>query len=108
MNTTESDPIKDWMRLSQVTMPITDMDNLVLADIHAIAKKRAIQRRYLAFGWLSFLVGAIVGLWIASPIYADMLHPTSEFLLQIGVSIALMFGFNQLWQQSKGLKDIHA
>ena len=104
MNTHEQDPIHEWMTSSQVPIPIKDMEDLVQADIRAISRAKLHRRKYLAFAWFSFLIGAVSGLWIASPIYADLLHPTYEFLLQIAVSIALVFGFNQLWQQSKSLE----
>lgn len=75
-----------------------------MADIRAISQARLHRKRYLLFAWFSFLIGAVSGLWIASPIYADLLHPSSEFLIQIAVSIALVFGFNQLWQLSRTLE----
>ncbi len=104
MNTSRHDPISTWMQASQAPIPIQYMEDLVLADIRALHRANAQRRRYLAFAWVSFLIGAVSGLWIASPIYADLLHPTSEFLVQLVVSVALMFGFNQLWQQSRELK----
>ncbi len=103
MNIQEQDPFREWMTFAQTPIPIKDMEDLVLADIRAIQKGKEVRRRYLMFAWFSFLIGAVSGLWIASPIYADLLHPSTEFLLQLVVSIALMFGFNQLWQQSRAL-----
>lgn len=106
MNTSEHDPISDWMRASQVSIPIRDMDDLVMADIRAVVKVKARQRRYLAFAWLSFGVGAASGLWIASPWLSDLLHPSAETLLQMAVSIALVFGVDRLWRQGRELREL--
>lgn len=95
------DPISEWMTMSQERMPITDMEHLILADIHAIAKKRAVRRRYLAFGWLSFLIGAGSGLWLATQMDIGL-------VAQVGIVVALMFGLEDLWKQSRGLKELPA
>ncbi len=104
MNTSEHDPILTWMQAAQAPIPIKDMDDLVMADIRATLRVKSQQRRYLAFAWLSFLVGAASGLWIASPWMADVLNPSAEMLLQVGVSLALVFGVDRLWRQSKELR----
>lgn len=104
MNTSEHDPIAMWMKAAQAPIPITDMDELVMAEVRAVARVKARQRRYLAFAWTSFLVGAASGLWIASPWMAAVLNPSAEMLLQVAVSIALVFGVDRLWRQGKELR----
>lgn len=104
MNTSEHDPISTWMQASRAPIPIKDMDDLVMADIRSTLRVKSHQRRYLAFAWLSFLVGAASGLWIASPWMADVLNPSAEMLLQVGVSLALVFGVDRLWRQSKEMR----
>lgn len=104
MNPSEHDPISDWMRASHVPIPIRDMDDLVMAEVRAAVRVKARQRRYLAFAWLSFGVGAASGLWIASPWVSDLLNPTAEMLLQVAVSLALVFGADRLWRQARELQ----
>lgn len=106
MNTSEHDPISTWMQAAQASIPITDMDDMVMADIRATLRVKSRQRRYLAFAWLSFGVGAASGLWIASPWMADVLNPSAEMLLQVGVSLALVFGVDRLWRQGKELGEL--
>lgn len=106
MNTSQHDPISTWMQAAQAPIPITDMDDLVMADIRATLQVKARQRRYLAFAWLSFGVGAASGLWIASPWVADVLNPSAEMLLQMGVSLALVFGADRLWRQARELQQL--
>lgn len=103
MNPSQHDPISAWMHASQAPIPITDMDDLVMADIRAIHRVKSRQRRYLAFAWLSFGVGAASGLWIASPWMADVLNPSAEMMLQLTVSLALVFGVDRLWRQGRRL-----
>jgi hypothetical protein len=105
MNTSEHDPILTWMQAAQAPIPIKDMDDLVMADIQAALRVKSQQRRYLAFAWLSFLVGAASGLWIASPLMADLLNPSAEILLQVGVSLALVFELDRLWRQGRELAE---
>lgn len=104
MNTSEHDPIARWMKASQAPIPITDMDALVMAEVRAVARVKARQRRYLVFAWLSFGVGAASGLWIASPLVSDLLNPTAEMLLQVAVSLALVFGADRLRRQARELR----
>jgi hypothetical protein len=106
MNISEHDPIARWMKASQAPILITDMNDLVMADIRATLRVKSRQRRYLAFAWLSFGVGAASGLWIASPWMADVLNPSAEMLLQVGVSLALVFGVDRLWRQGKELGEL--
>ncbi len=94
------------MHAARAPIPITDMDDLVMADIRARLRVTSRQRRYLAFAWLSFGVGAASGLWIASPWMADVLNPSAEMILQVAVSLALVFGVDRLWRQGKALGEL--
>lgn len=101
MNTTPNDPIADWMRLAQEPMPYPDLEAAVMAEIATMARVRARRRHHLAFAWLSFAVGMTAGLWVAAPVYGNLLTPEVGTLVQVGVSLGLVFGFERLWALSR-------
>lgn len=94
MNTSEHDPIARWMKASQAPIPITDMDALVMAEVRAVARVKARQRRYLVFAWTSFAVGLVTGVWLSGPQYGGL-------ATSVAVSVALVFAFDAVWRQSR-------